>query len=84
MEAREIVEEVLPVSESLVTDQEALVPRELLGKVTTFLGKVSRYAHPRLKTALIGMQAHFQKKETWERFGITITGNQDLSAPVDP
>jgi hypothetical protein len=74
-EAREIVEEVLPVSQSLLRDREALMSRELSGKVTTFLGKVSWYAHPHLKTALNDMQAHFQKGEAWERFGITITDN---------
>ena len=51
------------------------MPRELLVKVTAFLGKVSLYAHPRLKAALSDMQAHFQKGEELERFGITITGN---------
>jgi hypothetical protein len=76
MEAREIVEELLPVSQSLLTDREALMSRELLEKVTTFLGKISRYAHPHLKTALIDMQVRFQKSEELERFGITITGNQ--------
>jgi hypothetical protein len=75
MEAREIVEEVLPVSQALLTKGQALMPRELLVKVTAFLGKVSRYAHPRLKAALNDMQAHFQKGEELERFGITITGN---------
>jgi hypothetical protein len=73
MEAGEIVEEVLPVSQALLSKGEALVPRELLWKVTAFLGKVSRYAHPRLKAALIALQAHFQKGKEWERFGITIT-----------
>jgi hypothetical protein len=72
VEAGEIVEEVLPVSRDLLTRGEALVPQALLGKVTAFFGKVSRYAHPRLKTALSDMQAHFQQGEEWERFGITI------------
>ena len=73
VEAREIVEEVLPVSRSLLTSGEVLVPQGLQGKVTAFFGKVERYAHPHLKAALSDMQAHLQKGEAWERFGITIT-----------
>ncbi len=74
-EAREIVEEALPVSQSLLRDGEAPMSRELSGQVTAFLGKVSWYAHPHLKAALNDMQAHFQKEGAWERFGITISDN---------
>jgi len=74
-EAREIVEAVRPVSQSLLSGREALMSRELSGKVTTFLEKIAWYAHPRFKAALNDMKAHLQRGELWERFGITITDN---------
>ena len=72
IEAREIAEELLPVSQSLLAHEEACIARELSGRVTAFLREISGHVRPQLKKVLSALADDLQEREHLLRFGITV------------